>query len=109
MTALTSKLGKTLSVVYTAIFGLLLSVGLVEPIGSEFMGVYYIFLTLPWSIILVTIVLGFDSAGHPGAVPFSITLISLIMFAMINALSIYRVGAAIERARTGAKERTNSH
>jgi hypothetical protein len=98
----TSNVGKMLSGIYTVIFGALILLFLTRPAGGEFLGLYFIVLTIPWSLILVVITIISDTSGHPDAMPFSVTLILLIIFAIINARLIYKVGALIEEAISNA-------
>ncbi len=66
-----------------------------DRIHSEFAGLYLITLTLPWSI-LETMLL--DYLHIQDSVPIVIKIISLIVFGVINALIIYRIGKVIERS-----------
>jgi hypothetical protein len=93
----TSSVGLWLSGIYAGLFILLLIfLFVLNPSKSEFAGVYFIFMTLPWSIALVVITLLLDSSGHPDAMPFAASILLLIIFAAINTRCLYKLGSGIK-------------
>ena len=94
----TSKIGIWLSGIYSGLFiSLLIFFYVLNPMKSEFAGLYFGFLTLPWSILLLVITLVLDSTGHPDAMPFWANLILLIIFAAINSRCLYKLGTEINK------------
>src|SRR5574340_816687 len=93
-----SKKGITLAGIYAGIFiSLLVFFFVLNPQRSEFAGVYFILMTLPWSIALVVLTTVLDSSGHPDAIPFSVNIILLTLAAALNALFIYKLASDTER------------
>jgi len=91
MKAQKSRIGMALAAIYIL---LVLIVAIVvyttaqsQPAGSEFMGVYLLLVTLPWSILIYTL---FDFMGMK--VTTRIDIVLLIFFTITNALMLYIIG-----------------
>ena len=96
----TSAIGLWVPRIYAVLFiSLLIFFFVLDPMKSEFAGLYLIPLTLPWSITLVVVTIALDTSGHPGVLPFPLTLTLLIIFAAINFRSLSKLATGITETR----------